>query len=454
MRAFDDLLNMRFGSWIVQSLNHKSERCNYWNCRCDCGNERVMRPDALKRVSKLGYCNQCKRPNSMLNIEDLPDETKTRVRQREDGLFFHTMIADDCVTYGYTKYGKCYLIDTDDAERVSHYSWGFKGRGYVTANVKCKERYLHNFLLENYESSVYVDHVNLDKTDNRRCNLRICSLQENAFNQGMPKSNTSGMKGVSQVKQGKWKMRITFCQHDIHAEGFLSPYQAAAAYDLSAKILFGEFSWQNHGHVDGVPANLDESYVPNVLNKLNRALSEIEWWDQRLLIRARERLNEFANNVNYDISTIHYDYRERNGNGISGYKGVLHDQKREDFWCVHIAFNGKKLYAGAYDTLATAAAVYDFCVEILNGSDAWLNRDHKTDVGDLEVSLKIALLDKIKHFLLEKVGTKNQERTKQAIKRLCQAELDFNCRVDSHSEFHNEPNYERWDINAYSRQLV
>ena len=58
-------------------------------------------------------------------------------------------------------------------------------------------------LLEN--KNVLVDHINMNKSDNRLCNLRIVDDSKNEMNKGIRGNNTSGVKGVSfDNSRNKW----------------------------------------------------------------------------------------------------------------------------------------------------------------------------------------------------------------------------------------------------------
>ena len=53
-----DLTGQRFGRWIVISYNEevsKQKKSTYWNCKCDCGNEVVIRGDKLRN----GHTTSC-----------------------------------------------------------------------------------------------------------------------------------------------------------------------------------------------------------------------------------------------------------------------------------------------------------------------------------------------------------------------------------------------------------
>ena len=54
-----------------------------------------------------------------------------------------------------------------------------------------------------------VDHINHNKLDNRKENLRICEHQENTYNKGLCSTNTSGVTGVTWDKlRNKWIAHI------------------------------------------------------------------------------------------------------------------------------------------------------------------------------------------------------------------------------------------------------
>lgn len=54
-----------------------------------------------------------------------------------------------------------------------------------------------------------IDHINRNKLDNRKSNLRICNRSINMQNRGVNKNNTSGYKGIYINKSGKY---VAHCQ--------------------------------------------------------------------------------------------------------------------------------------------------------------------------------------------------------------------------------------------------
>lgn len=83
--------------------------------------------------------------------------------------------------------------------------------------------------------------------DNRRCNLRLATHQENCFNIRKRDGTSSKYKGVYFDTQNArtWRARIARDGKRRHLGSFRSEVEAAKAYDAAAKELFGEFAWLN-----------------------------------------------------------------------------------------------------------------------------------------------------------------------------------------------------------------
>lgn len=90
-----------------------------------------------------------------------------------------------------------------------------------------------------------VDHRNGDGLDNRRANLRPATHAENMANRGAPQNNTSGFKGVTAYRTGRWRASITVAGRHQHLGYFDTPELAAAAYDSAALAAFGEYARLN-----------------------------------------------------------------------------------------------------------------------------------------------------------------------------------------------------------------
>lgn len=92
-----------------------------------------------------------------------------------------------------------------------------------------------------------VVHVNGDKLDNRKCNLRFVTHGQNMFNQNkLRSSNTAGCIGVRVYSaNGKYIARITVNKKIIHLGYFSDLKEAIKARIKAEKQYFGKFMSSN-----------------------------------------------------------------------------------------------------------------------------------------------------------------------------------------------------------------
>jgi hypothetical protein len=103
-----------------------------------------------------------------------------------------------------------------------------------------KEQKLHRLIIECPDDMV-VDHINGDKLDNRRSNLRICQQIENTRNR---KTNyDKKTKGVGfQKRSGTYRARIRVNYKHIYLGDFKTEQEALDAYAKAAIYYHGEFA--------------------------------------------------------------------------------------------------------------------------------------------------------------------------------------------------------------------
>ncbi len=147
------------------------------------------------------------------------------------------------------------LIDTEDLGKVSKYPWHITHFGYVAhtnpRGSKPRQLWLHRFIMHPKKGEI-VDHINRNKLDNRKENLRIATKGQNAINSKLPSNNTSGFKGVSRNNQGKryWAAYIKIDQKHKFLGNYITKESAAMAYAIAAKRFFGEFASLNFAKGD------------------------------------------------------------------------------------------------------------------------------------------------------------------------------------------------------------
>ena len=139
-----------------------------------------------------------------------------------------------------------FFIDKEDEERVKKYTWSVctNKRGLQTV-MNRQGLSLHQYLI-NSNREWETDHIDRDRLNNRRSNLRRCTHQQNQFNQGLQRNNTSGAIGVRFYPQrGKYVARIKYCGKDIHLGYYAERESAMQARNAGAVFLFGEFAVQS-----------------------------------------------------------------------------------------------------------------------------------------------------------------------------------------------------------------
>jgi len=138
------------------------------------------------------------------------------------------------------------LVDDQDYDYLSTFSWRLNTGGYaITTNRGLR---MHRLIM-NAPKDKFVDHLNYNRLDNRRSNLRLCTNAQNLQHSRSArriKHPTSKYKGVSFAKErSKWLASITLFGHGINLGHYQTEHQAAMVYDLWALELFKEFANPN-----------------------------------------------------------------------------------------------------------------------------------------------------------------------------------------------------------------
>ncbi len=88
-----------------------------------------------------------------------------------------------------------------------------------------------------------IDHINLDKLDNRIANLREATRAQNNVNAPAQRNSKSGVSGVGRHSQtNKWRAYITVNKRQKSLGLFDSFDEACAARKLAEQEHYGEFS--------------------------------------------------------------------------------------------------------------------------------------------------------------------------------------------------------------------
>ena len=110
----------------------------------------------------------------------------------------------------------------------------------MAATYNKKHTVLHRLIM-NTPKGYVTDHINGDKLDNRRENLRICTQHQNSMNTRISKNNKSGVKGVSTTPFGKYRARIMVNGVEIRLGHYETLEEATKARKRAERKYFGEY---------------------------------------------------------------------------------------------------------------------------------------------------------------------------------------------------------------------
>jgi hypothetical protein len=135
------------------------------------------------------------------------------------------------------------LIDADDADFVNQWAWG-RYNGYARRRGKMNGKHtticLHRELMGLSAGDGFeIDHVNRDKLDNRRSNLRVVTHGQQMQNRSSHRGSASQYRGVSfKATTGKWIAQAKIRGKNHHLGYYATEDEAAAvAKKARARLL-------------------------------------------------------------------------------------------------------------------------------------------------------------------------------------------------------------------------
>lgn len=141
------------------------------------------------------------------------------------------------------------LVDDEDFERLNAVKWKLNNCGYAVRNLPRTDgprgqEMLHRAVLRLAKGDpMQADHINGDKLDNRRCNLRACTQQQNILNRPANSTSKSGVKGVYRREGSSVWLAAIGANGKRHYLGRFSTIdEARTAYNQAALQLHGEFA--------------------------------------------------------------------------------------------------------------------------------------------------------------------------------------------------------------------
>jgi len=153
---------------------------------------------------RFGNMPVCRFRFTEINLLDCWEDSTGSTHSRWSGSFMEGEMKKIPLRGKYGR-GRFTLVDEDDFRKHSKFKWflcitgcAVRSENYKQAKDSGRKRqriYLHREINKT-PPGFHTDHINHDRLDNRKANLRTATVSQNIMNQGLPRTNTSGFKCV------------------------------------------------------------------------------------------------------------------------------------------------------------------------------------------------------------------------------------------------------------------
>lgn len=158
--------------------------------------------------------------------------------------------------------GSIATVDQINSDLAEH-NWRLSSQEYAVRTKDKKRISMHREIVERMigrklEPDEFVDHIDRDRLNNIRSNLRIADQRHQSMNRSKSQTysgnpTSSKYKGVTFCRRtGKWQSSIQISHKSIHLGTFDDEIEAAELYDINALMIFKEFANINFPEADYV----------------------------------------------------------------------------------------------------------------------------------------------------------------------------------------------------------
>ena len=228
IKRAEDYINPTTGKHVVQ-----------WLCKCSCNEDsHIVSTGVSIRRGDVKSCG-C-----------LSKEVIKKIGEQNKKTNKYETHSD--VIVGYDHKGSSFIIDNEDYELIKNYCWNIDAHGYAVTRCKDGKFIKMHRLITNAQIDDVVDHIDRNRSNNTKNNLRITDAKGNAINHSIRHSNNSGISGVTWYDTNqKWRAFVILDGKNKYVyygnskeEAIIARLQAEAKYygDLAPqKHLFEEY---------------------------------------------------------------------------------------------------------------------------------------------------------------------------------------------------------------------
>lgn len=228
MSRYIDLTGQRFGRLVVKERapNHGREG-TFWLCQCDRGKTAIVAGSKLRS----GHTQSC----GCLQRERTSKANKKFNTFRTVGGIVYVKMSNA---------EKEMLVDSDIWEKLKNYCWYENTLGYAASKDYGAKKCIlfHVTAFPDCPRGLVRDHIDGNKLNNQRKNIRVIPQEKNCKNQVREKATSSGRNGVSfDSHKKKWNSYITLNGNRKNLGYFQNLDDAIKAREEAEIEYFGEY---------------------------------------------------------------------------------------------------------------------------------------------------------------------------------------------------------------------
>lgn len=225
-----NIIGMRFGKLVVtnEDIERSTAHRRYVICKCDCGNNVSVRLDSLKSGSIVSC--------GCYHREKIGSISKNNFKEND------VIFKDNIALIKSSTDDTNFIIDIEDYDKVKKYCW-HTNNGYAYApsrgKYKVEQISMARLIMNCIEEEIEVDHINHNKSDNRKTNLRLATTTNNNWNNKRSHGNIQYNEG-----RNEWDVIIFYKLQKIKLGSYKEKELALEIRDKAEKIFYGEFQYK------------------------------------------------------------------------------------------------------------------------------------------------------------------------------------------------------------------
>lgn len=156
------------------------------------------------------------------------------------------------------------LLDPEDVEKCKKYKWVVNKQGYI--EVAWKHISLHRYILD-YNGNLLVDHINRNRLDNRKENLRVVTLLVNNQNNSCPGVSFDNHAGKWKAEYSRFGKAYYAGIYDTKEQAIEARAKAILETEKESEALLKEFRSRDKNHLTGIQPSAHGKWTARYCSK-------------------------------------------------------------------------------------------------------------------------------------------------------------------------------------------